>query len=41
MLLCDLPTVDLSQDRTALGGKLPEDELKAGRELELQNNLNF
>ena len=40
-LLCDVPTVDLSQDRTALSGKFPEDELKAGRELELQNMLNF
>ena len=34
-LLCDVPTVDLSRDRTALSGKFPEDELKAGRELEL------
>ena len=40
-LLCDVPTVDLSQDRTALSGKFPEDELKASRELELQNMLNF
>ena len=40
-LLCDVPTVDLSRDRTALSGKSPEDELKAGRELELQNMLNF
>ena len=39
-LLCDVPTVDVSQDRTALSGKFPEDELKAGRELELQNMLN-
>ena len=38
-LLCDMPTVDVSQDRTALSGKFPEDELKAGRELELQNML--
>ena len=30
--LCDVPTVDLSRDRTALTGKFPEDELKAGRE---------
>ena len=30
-LLCDVPTVDLSRDRTALSGKFPEDELKAGR----------
>ena len=36
-----MPTVDLSRDRTALSGKFPEDELKAGRELELQNMLNF
>ena len=34
-LLCDTPTVDLRRDRTALSGKFPEDELKAGRELEL------
>ena len=34
-LLCDVPTVDLSRDRTAYSGKFPEDELKAGRELEL------
>ena len=40
-LLCDTPTVDLSRDRTALSGKFPEDELKAGRELELRNMLNF
>ena len=40
-LLCDVPTVDLSRDRTALSGTFPEDELKAGRELELQNMLNF
>ena len=40
-LLCDMPSVDLSRDRTALSGKFPEDELKAGRELELQNILNF
>ena len=39
-LLCDMPTVNLSQDRTALSGKFPEHELKAGRELELQNMLN-
>ena len=36
-LLCDTPSVDLSRDRTALSGKFPEDELKAGRELELRN----
>ena len=29
-LLCDKPSVDLSRDRTALSGKFPEDELKAG-----------
>ena len=40
-LVCDTPTVDLSRDRTALSGKFPEDELKAGRELELRNMLNF
>ena len=39
--LCDTPTVDLSQDRTALSGKFPEYELLAGRELELRNMLNF
>ena len=39
--MCDTPTVDLSRDRTALSGKFPEDELKAGRELELRNMLNF
>ena len=36
-LLCDVATVDLSRDRTALSGKFPEDVLKAGRELELLN----
>ena len=36
-----MPTVDFSQDRTALSGMFPEDELKADRELELQNMLNF
>ena len=40
-LFCDTPSVDLSRDRTALSGKFPEDELKAGRELELRNMLNF
>ena len=40
-LLCDTPSVDLSRDRTALSGKFPEEELKAGRELELRNMLNF
>ena len=33
-LLCDTPLVDLRRDRSALSGKFPEDELKAGRELE-------
>ena len=36
---CDVPTVDFSRDRTALSGKFQEDELKAGRELELQNMI--
>ena len=40
-LLFDMQSVDLSRDRTALSGKFPEDELKAGRELELRNMLNF
>ena len=40
-LPCDTPSVDLSRDRTALSGKFPEDELKAGRELEVRNVLNF
>ena len=40
-LLCDMPSVDVSRDRTALSGKFPEDELKAGRELDLRNMLNF
>ena len=40
-LVCDTPTVELSRDRTALSGKFPEDELKARRELELRNMLNF
>ena len=40
-LLCDTPPVDLSRDRTALCGKFPEDELKAGRELEFRNMLNL
>ena len=38
--MCDTPTVDLSRERTALSGKFPEDESKAGRELELRNILN-
>ena len=41
IFLCDSPSVDLSRYRTALSGKFPEDELKAGRELELRNMLNF
>ena len=40
-LLCGTPSVDLSRDRTALSGKIQEDELQAGRELELRNMLNF
>ena len=40
-LLCDTPSVDLSRDRTALSGKFLENELKASRELELRNMLNF
>ena len=40
-ILCDTPSVDLSQDRTARTGKFPEDALKAGRELELRSMLNF
>ena len=40
-LLCETPSVDLSRDRTALSGKFPKDELKAGRELELRNMLKF
>ena len=40
-LLCGTPSVDLSRYRTALSGKFPEDELKAGRELDLRNMLNF
>ena len=40
-LLCDTPSVDLSRDRSALSGKFPEDELKAGRELKLRNMLKF
>ena len=39
--MCDTPTVDFGRDRTALSGKFPEDELKAGRELELRDMLNF
>ena len=40
-LFCDMPSVDLSRDRTARSGKFPENELRAGRELELRNMLNF
>ena len=40
-LLCVTPSVDLIRDRTAPSGKFPEDELKAGRVLELRNMLNF
>ena len=40
-ILCDTTSENLSQDRTAQSGKFPEDELKAGRELELKNMLNF
>ena len=39
--LCDTPSLDFSRDRIALSGKFSEDELKAGRELELRNMLNF
>ena len=31
ILLCDTPSAHLSRHRTAESGKLPEDELKAGR----------
>ena len=40
-VLCDTPSVDLGRDRAALSGTFPENELKAGRELELRNMLNF
>ena len=40
-LLCDMPSVDLSLDRTAQTGKFPEGALKAGRELEMRNMLDF
>ena len=40
-LLCDTPSVDLSRDRTALSGRFLEDELKAGRELDLRNMLRI
>ena len=39
--LCDGPTVDCRRDRTALNGKLPEDELKAGQELEGAKHFEF
>ena len=41
-LLCDTPSFDFSRDRTALSGKFPgKIELKACRELQLRNMLNF
>ena len=40
-MLCDMPSVDLSHDRTAQTGKFPKDALKAGRELKFRNTLNF
>ena len=40
-ILCDTPSADLSQDRTAQGGKFPEEELKANRQLQLRNMSNF
>ena len=40
-MLCDTPAVDFSEDRAVKIGKFPEDELKAGRELELNNMLLF
>ena len=36
-----MPSVDLSRDHIAMSGKFPQDELKAGRELELRNMLKF
>ena len=39
--LCDMPSVDLSKDRIALSGKFPENELRAGREFEFRNMLDF
>ena len=39
-ILCDMPSVDFSDDRTAQTGKCPEDALKAGRELELRMRSN-
>ena len=38
--LCGTPSVYVSRDRTAMSGKFPEDDLKAGRELELRSMLN-
>ena len=38
---CDMPSVDLSHDRTEQTGKIPEDAFKVGRELELKNMLNL
>ena len=40
-ILCDTPSVDLSQGRTARIGKFPEDALKDGLERHLRNMLNF
>ena len=41
-ILCDMPSVDLSHDRTAQTGKFPEEAMKSGGEfLELRNTLNF
>ena len=40
-ILRDMPSVDFSHDRTAQTGKFPEDAVKAGRELELRDRLNF
>ena len=36
-----MPTVDLKPRSHCIEWKIPEDELKHGRELELQNMLNF
>ena len=41
MLLCDMPSDDLSRDRTALSGDFVEDELKAGRKIEFRNMLHW
>ena len=38
---CDSPSVDFGRNRIALSGKFLEDQLNAGRELELRNMLNF